>query len=433
MKLRFFPLLISIAVAIFISACTENKNDPTTSSTTSITKFSLKSTKVPALNRTTFTIDNVTNTIYNVDSLPYLSDIDSLVPTIYGATLSSVHINDTLLYSGKDTLSFTQTVTLKSTATDKKSTQTYSVKVNVHQVNPDVYFWEGVKSEIYQGATTQQKAILFDNKLSLFVKTTTDIKLYQSLHGEVWTELAVTGLPFGTDLNGLVTNKGEMTLLHSPDLYSSTNGTTWTKKSTPTVVLNRLLFYMNNKLYALGTTNGTDNVIFQSEDQITWVNLGVIPEKFPVTGFGVCVDASPSGKMRAFIVGGKDNSGNLLSSVWSTENGSYWANLTAEKAWFPARESASVVQYGEGLILIGGSNGTETLTDKQWLSNDYGLTWKVANEETKLPDLCIPRFGQSVLVDQENYLYIIGGQTSTTFLRDVWKGRKNSSIPGFLN
>lgn len=94
MKLRLLPILLSITVALFVSACTENKNDPATSSTTSITKFSLKSIKVPTLNKTVFTIDNVTSTIYNVDSLPYLSDIDSLIPTIYGATLSSVYIND---------------------------------------------------------------------------------------------------------------------------------------------------------------------------------------------------------------------------------------------------------------------------------------------------------------------------------------------------
>ena len=433
MKLRLLPILISITVALFVSAFTENKNDPTASSTTSITKFSLKSIKVPTLNKTVFTIDNVTSTIYNVDSLPYLSDIDSLIPTIYGATLSSVYINDTLLYSGKDTLDFTKTVTLKSTATDKTSTQTYVVKVNVHQVNPDLYLWEGVKSEIYQGATTQQKAILFNNKLTLLVKTTTDIKLYESFNGEAWTESAVTGLPFASDLNGLTATKDEIVLLHEQDLYSSTNGKIWSKKTSSAVQLHRLLFYMNDKCYALGSTDGTNTVIFQSEDYITWENLGVIPEKFPITGFGVCVDAAPSGKMRAFLIGGKDSSGNLLSSVWSTENGSYWANLTAEKAWFPAREYASVVQYGEALMLIGGSNGTETLTDKQWLSTDYGLTWKVANEQTKLPDLCIPRFGQSVLIDQENYIYIVGGQTSSTFLRDVWKGRKNSSIPGFLN
>lgn len=431
MKLRQFSILLLIG-SLFISACTDNKNDPNVSSTTSITKFSLKSTKVPALNKTAFTIDNTNSIIYNVDSLPYLSDINSLVPTIYGATLSSVFINDTILYSGKDTINFTKVVTLKTTATDKKSTQTYIVKVNVHQVDPDLYIWEGLKSEIYQGATTQQKGVLFKNKLTFFVKTDVEIKLYESDNGKNWTESAVTGLPFGSNIDGIVPTKNEMLLLHEGDLYSSTNSTTWTKKSSPTEELHRLLFYMNNKIYALGSTNGSDKVIFQSEDHTTWTNLGATPEKFPTMGFAVCVDASPSGKMRAFLVGGKDASGTLLSSVWSTENGSYWANLTAEKAWFPARENASVIQYGEGMMLIGGHNGTETVTDKQWLSTDYGLTWKIANEQTKLPDLCIPRFGQSVLVDQENYLYIIGGQTSTTFLSDVWRGRKNSSIPGFL-
>ena len=59
--------------------------------------------------------------------------------------------------------------------------------------------------------------------------------------------------------------------------------------------------------------------------------------------------------------------------------------------------------------------------------------WKAAEKKAQLPDLYIPRFGQSVIVDKDNYIYLIGGQTSSTFLKDVWKGRKNSAIPGFLD
>ena len=258
-------------------------------------------------------------------------------------------------------------------------------------------------------------------------------KLYQSMNGQLWTEFSVTGLPFNCDLDGFVTTKDDILVVYQQNMYRSTNGTTWTKDTTPSEQLSRILFEMNDKLYVLGTTDGTNRVIFESSDQINWVNLGTVPEDFPNTGFSVWVDAAPSGKMHAFVLGGRTVSGSLLSSVWSTENGFYWANLTAEKEWFTPREKASVIQYGDGLMMIGGSNGSETLTDKQWFSPDYGLTWEEADSKTLLPDLFIPRFGQSVIVDEENYIYIIGGQTSNTFLRDIWKGRKNSSMPGFLN
>ena len=203
--------------------------------------------------------------------------------------------------------------------------------------------------------------------------------------------------------------------------------------TSPTVQLTRLLFSMNNKVYALGTTDGSNRIMFESSDKTNWVNLGLAPENFPVSGFSVWVDAAPSGKMQVFIAGGRNAQGNLLSSVWSTENGSYWANLTAEKEWFTPREEAAVVQYGGGLMLIGGKNDSGTLTDKQWVSPDYGLSWKEADDKAKLPDLFVARFGQSIIVDKDNYIYLIGGQTSSTFLKDVWKGRKNSAIPGFLD
>ena len=434
MKLQRIPFVLMIIVGVFMSACTDTDDSTTTSKTTTITRFYLKNDSVTGLNKTVFTIDNDSNVIYNVDSLPYLSDVDSVIPSIYSAiTLSAVYLNDTTLYTGKDTLDFTKPVKITTIATDKKTTRTYTVKVNVHQVDPDLYEWEGIKSEIYQGATVEQKALLFSNTMHLFVKTTTEFKRYESVDGKSWTESTVTGLPLASSLKGIITTKDEMLLVYNQELYRSTNGSSWSKLTSPTVQLTSLLFSMNNKVYALGTTDGSNRIMFESSDKTNWVNLGVAPENFPVSGFSVWVDAAPSGKMQAFIVGGRSAQGTLLSSVWSTENGSYWANLTAEKEWFTPREEAAVVQYGGGLMLIGGKNDSGTLTDTQWVSPDYGLSWKAAEEKAQLPDLYIPRFGQSIIVDKDNYIYLIGGQTSSTFLKDVWKGRKNSAIPGFLD
>ena len=116
-----------------------------------------------------------------------------------------------------------------------QTTRTYTVKVNVHQVDPDLYEWEGIKSEIYQGATVEQKALLFSNTMHLFVKTTTEFKRYESVDGKSWAASTVTGLPLASSLKGMITTKDEMLLVYNHELYRSTNGSAWSKLTSPTV------------------------------------------------------------------------------------------------------------------------------------------------------------------------------------------------------
>lgn len=434
MKLRIFPVLGVAALVLALSACTDSDDTSSTSSTTKITSFSLANDSVDGLSDTEWTIDNDSNVIYNVDSLPYLSRVDSLIPTIYGSTLSAIYINDTITYSGSDTIDCTNPVRIVTVATDEVSTRTYTLKVNVHQVDPDLYHWKGLKSEIYSGISSvvEQKALYFNSVLNLFVKTNSEIHLYTSEDGVVWSHSTITGLPLNVDLSSVIVSGDVLLTVFEGELYKSYNATSWSKAEAFSETITKLLFSMNDKVYALGVV-ASDRVIFESADCVIWQNLGVVPAQFPVSDFSAWVDFAPSGKARAYIVGGVNTLGNLLGTVWSTENGSYWANLAAEKEWFTPRKGVSVIQYSTGLIVFGGQDASGTVSDKQWMSPDYGLTWNEPTEKSEIPDLCIPRAFQSVVVDDENYIYIIGGKTSVTFISDVWRGRKNSSIPGFLD
>ncbi|HRS68462.1 MAG TPA: DUF6242 domain-containing protein, partial [Paludibacteraceae bacterium] len=112
-------IVLLIITAIFASSCTKTEDTTPASSNTTITKFSLKSASTNGLSKATFTIDNDNNLIYNVDSLPYLSDVDSLIPSIFGGTLSAIYLNDTIRYTGKDTLDFRNPIKITTIATDK--------------------------------------------------------------------------------------------------------------------------------------------------------------------------------------------------------------------------------------------------------------------------------------------------------------------------
>lgn len=429
MKSRHIIALLPL-VLIGLAACKKTSSTgSTTSSVTTLTRFYLSNDSVlKGLSKYTFTIDNDNNTIYNADSLPYLCKVDSLIPTMYGSTLQAITINDSISYSGKDTIDFTNPITVKTLATDGTSTRTYIVTVNVHQIDPDVYNWMGIKSEIFSDlAATAQKTLFCNRQLNLFVATASEIVAFTSSDGSSWTRSSVSGLPTDVDIDGIVANNDTLYAVAGGKLYTATTPSTWTETAAADNIT-RLVFAMNNQLYALGEADGT-RVMFARDS--VWHNLGALPDKFPASDFAVCVDAEPSGKMRAYLIGGKTADGTILGTVWSSDNGTYWANLAANKEWFTPRYGAAVVQYAEGLMLVGGADENGTCSDRQWFSSDYGLTWKTPDDKELLPDLWVARYGHSMVIDDQRYLYIVGGQTNNEVLSDVWRGRKNSETPGF--
>lgn len=429
---RYLCIILCVALGL-TTACTEEENTTTVSSDTTLSMFYLSHDSVSAIKKTKFIIDNDSNLIYNTDSLPYLAPMHQLTPTIFGNALKSIVINDTITYTGKDTIDFTKPVTIRTLAADGESTRTYIVRACAHQIDPDLYNWQGVNSELFADPTVvQQKTVIYHKQLLHFARNATDIALFVSTDGTQWTRAAVTGLPATTDLDGIVATDSCLLAIDGNTLYqAAATPTTWTARANGLPV-SRLAFAMNNQLFAIGQ-NADTRCMFASSDLTTWNNLGNLPNTFPDSDFAVCVNAEPSGKYRAFVVGGKRTDGTILGTVWSSADGSYWANLSAAKEWFAPRYGATVVQYADQLLLIGGADDNGPRTDKQWYSPDFGLTWDTVAAKDALPDLWLPRHGHSTVVDGDNYIYIVGGQTATTVLSDVWKGRKNSEAPGFVN
>ena len=134
-----------------------------------------------------------------------------------------------------------------------------------------------------------------------------------------------------------------------------------------------------------------------------------------------------------FVVGGIDKEGNYLSSVWSSEDGSYWSDMTGSKELFTPRAYAAVTQYGGGLMLFGGvAEDGQVVKDAQLYSKDFGLNWGEPKAKSKIDSLYLPRYEHSVVVTSSGYIYLIGGRVSEyATINDVWRGLNYASIPGF--
>jgi len=292
-----------------------------------------------------------------------------------------------------------------------------------------------VNSEVFAGDAESAKALYFNGKLVYMAVVDGGLMAYESEDGVDWSAIAIEGIGgelAELDLNYLVATENYIYLMANGGLYQSADAAKWTLVETSGEAVETLLFGMGDKIYGV-----TENRDLARLDGSEWVGLGTLPSKFPVEGGSVLVAAAPSGRDRVFVVGGIDAEGNYLSSVWSSENGSYWSELTGGKEMFTPRAYAAVAQYADGLMLFGGVGKSEgdivaVVSDAQLYSKDFGLNWGEPKDKSKIGELYLHRYGHSAVVTPSGYIYLIGGSVSEgATINDVWKGMNYASLPGF--
>ena len=439
---KYFNYLLAISIiALGFTAC--NINPPATSKNADIT-FTLKSgtkTAIPSVDFTKNPVKNGKDTLYiivtNNDSLPYNTNPDSLVPIISGNLLSSVQItikkngkDTTINYNASkpDTISFRDTVKIVSTAEDTKITRTFLVWVNIHKNDPDLYTWTPQGSEIYpENNAVAEKLLFFDSLLYLYVKTPANVKLYTSEDGASWAGNALTNFPNSFDIKYIVRNRDKLYIAENQEVYVSSDGISWTKKDAVTSI-NHLLFALNGDVYGV---SGSPNVLqILDTTLVTWTKNLPLPTNFPVDGASICATNGTAGNERVFVVGGKNASGNLLQTVWSTENGSYWTNLAGINL-FSARQDVAAIQYDNVLMIFGGrdNNGILGLDNYFKISPDYGISWRDSYNNMLMPFYLMPRYNCQVIInDDKTKIYFVSGQNESGFVKDAWAVMKNSVL-----
>jgi hypothetical protein len=419
MKTNFSKILWLVVLLITISfcACTESSSaDKSTS--TGISSFWITHVRLDIDSSTVFTIDETNALIYNYDSLPYQSPKDSFIPTIMGYLLSAVYINDSIEYSGSDTIDFSNLVKLTSYAENGENNQTYRVEVRVHSVDPDLYIWQKAGGNIYTETPLEEKAYFFKGQIYLFVRTATDAYLYRSTDAKTWQKETIT-LPLTATFQKIIKTATGFLVVDNNNLYETTDGIRWTN-STLTTSLSYLLFELNKKIYALGN----DNSIYETSDKIQWNSVASAPSNFPIKGAAINVSYTPNGQAHAYVAGGETANGDFLSTVWSTDNGSYWTELTEGINYFTPRSGASIIQYDGMLMLFGGKDKNGVVSDPHWISSNYGLVWKRPSAKIILSSDFQSRFDQSVIIDDNLGIYIVGGRNFGYFMNNVWTGKK---------
>ncbi len=396
-----------------------------------ITRFYLQNKKIEGVSDIVFTIDEANHLIYNADSAAFGMRVDTVFPVISPKFVKIV-LDDTISIGYADTIfyDFSKPVKIAVTAGDKAaSTAEYTVDVRVHQVDPDTFIWKGVNSQVFSGVSSSEKAFYVNGGLVYLASVGGENHAFVSADGAVWKDNAVEGLDASVvDFKGVVGDTAKLYYVCDNKLYTSADGVNWSAQAAVGSA-SRALFVMDGVLY--GVDYDAKSLVKYADGE--WSVVCQLPQPFPVSGAAVCVAPSPSGNNRVFVAGGVDADGTMLSTLWSSDDCVYWSNLNVGEKSFAARTDAALVQYADGLILIGGGDAAGVVAEGKFLfSKDYGLTWSLPEEKMIISSLYQFRYDHSAITTPDGYLFLIGGRTaSDNSISDVWQAIRYASIPGF--
>lgn len=442
MHFKLSHLFFPFTIAVLFSSCLGTTPVSTTSSNPRFVSLTFaKNNTIANLDSAKFALNADSITIINEDSLPYKTRIDSVNPTfkfisssratLFFDPLNYKYKKDSAVITGKDTIDFRQPVQVRNFAADGKTHRDYIIKVNVHQVNPELYIWSKINDQLESGKITKQQAALFNNKFYFYTSDGNNINTFSSINGYNWSSVTTTGMPANSPMNPFISFNGKLyTCYSTTQILNSANGLDWNSSdySTQNYNFTSLLFVFNQQLWAITQSKSDQTYHFAtSDDGTTWVIRGIIPSNFPINESAALSFSSRTGKPKVILVGGYSADGTLLATRWSTIDGVNWLDFNTQNNSLPALANATVIAYDNKLFAFGGKsvdNSPIATPIKQ--SIDEGLSWSIPDStKNYLPVNFQPRYNTSVLVDASSRIFIIGGQTSTSVLSDVWTGKLN--------
>lgn len=444
-------LLITGCFILLFSSCLGSGNDynyeiPKDSQ---ITSFSLSSDSVPELSEVRFTIDQVEGLIFNLDSMPYGTEIiDKVICTATFATgtlavqVIQEAIGDTIDWNGQDSLNFSKPVKFITTAYDGVTKKTYKAWINIHQVVPDSMVWDLYANNVLDENIQEEKVVPFvlngDSVHFMYIQpkgSNPNYELYYSSFGDMksWKKLSLSGLPASGLVLSQITEYEHVLYVISQNgtLYQSVDGQSWTV-ITGAPVIKALMGCVNpvaNQASALAAiVSESDGLYFASMNKDMEWNVGnEIPYNFPIWGFG-SASYSVAYRERLMVIAGKDSRNVLTNAAWGTMDGLGWALLTdAESSYFETREGVMLTKYDSKLFMIGGITSSGKASKEIYTSEDNGVTWNLQDTLIVLPNTYGARGYASIYVDKEQFMYILGGKTSnnSNVLDQIWRGRIN--------
>ena len=451
MKHQLTTVALLIATALIFASCLKDDNDAVDYSfynDTAVTAFSLGTlTKTSHTTASTgedstytesfagsaykFYIDQENALIYNPDSLPYTTNVSSVLASITTKNSGLVYLKDLKetddeedtfsYYSTSDSIDFSQERTIRILALNGQTWRDYTVKVNVHQEAADSLFWQKTAELSELATATHMRLVSVGDKCYLLSSDGNNTQMWLNEDkGVTWSAVNIV---LGADAwKNAVAMSDKLYLLDGTTLYVMDNSTV--DNSTTTADLQQLIAASSTELYA----RSTDGMLVSKDNGNTWEpeplddNSALLPEEnisFP------CRNVKTNNELeRVLIVGTNDNRENAVAWTKIVDT----QDPTANNGWSfvddagdtryaaPKWQGLTIINYDGKDIAFGQNTDGSMNTPLQSL--DGGITWK-SYSDVCLPEEMADGAPFAITVDNSNYLWFVdhAGQ--------VWRGRIN--------
>lgn len=425
---KLIPLIV-LYLGVITSGCTNNDSTTTdiTISDAQIKSFKLlkNDSVISGLEEIVFSIDQYNNYIYNSDSLPFGTLLkEKLLAEITFNSASEAKIltvnNDTTIYSSSDSIDFSSPVNILVTAHDKKTTKEYTVKVNIHQVDPDSMTWVKSDFEIPKGYSILTSTIIGsdiyciaknENGINSLFSISTNNFIGWVNNGDTNIEGEVSQLIYYNDFFWAIAD--------SRGLYRSNNGINWIQINNS---VESILGTIDDELVYV--ENG-DRSIVSTKDFISFKRRKISTD-FPSHGFGST--KYYNGVERLIIIGGNKSSLEPTNSVYQI----YLANndiivsgdIHSKNGSWKARGGITAQYYNEKIYIFSGNNGN-IYYDEIYTSINGGVNWVLSTEKSLIPESYGKRSYANAHLDEKNAIWFIGGNNNQTSYNDIWKAQIN--------
>lgn len=485
-KIKFF-YISALILLLGLGACNSTyEQGESTASSVAVYAFSIRSSNnaLAGIDTVFFSIDLVNAKIFNADSLPYGTNITRIIPTIKtleGLSACEFYVKrpgltDTVynyMTNPSDSIDFTNCpVRLRVVSPDASVERFYDIFINVHKVKSDSLEWAVTSRSALPtslSAPTASGSAMFGEMLycaASDIQGNYSIARTSDPYTRQWEQISE---PFaGLESVDVTSLRGGETALYVLDndgnMYSSTDGaSTWTPSGRKYVEIFGELFGK-----PVGTGKDADGQ-YGLVDPESGSLMPLPSAKFPVSGAsaGVNYSFAMSTGRQMVILGGRASDGSLSDAAW-TFDGKSWLNVTQSP--LPEKlEGLTVVPYTTfdgsiawdankypSLLAFGGKNADGKVSSKVYVSRDYGMIWREADELLQLPDYLTPtwalggftinhltkdsdpesdllrifapqsRVTEAITEWEVPYIYLIGGMTATgEFSPWIWCGAIN--------
>ena len=393
-----------------------------------------------------FTIDQQKNLIYNQDSLPKGSRMDSVTTSIFATGTVKYRkvrpdgtATDTL-WSSKNAMDLRNPVTVKVISNDDSYVREYILKVNVHKIDPDSMTWNKLPGALPE-RLTEMRAVVCGSQISVIGLNADGIPCvicHDIDENGGWTPaVRCQGFDNIPDCKSLTLHSDKYFILDGTGLKYSNDCRIWSA-SDQNIPLRQIIPFLQTGDKGTAWAVTTDNWLAYSTDMQTWTKTQELPSAFPdcdISGF--CYPLKTNKSILRYIIVGTDLDNYPSNSV-------IWTRLSSEDLWTmvevsddhslkcPAFDNLSVIRYDEDLYAFGGEgilgdNVIEALSGF-YQSSDNGITWRDCtaffdsfntwNRYMQIPEElhgCTSQFCQ--VIDGHNRIWII-----TSGEQGVWRG-----------